>query len=62
MKLQLDFTLFAILLLVIPAGADDHYYQTDFTKEEFIARRAKIFEKIGKKEEYSLDVEEKLLL
>lgn len=25
-----------------------HYYQTDFTKEDFAERRAKIFEKIGK--------------
>jgi len=29
-------------------GQEKHYYQTDFSKEEFAERRAKIFEKIGK--------------
>ncbi len=48
MKLRLNFTLFAILLVAIPAGASEHYYQTDFTKDEFMKRRAKLFEKIGK--------------
>ena len=48
MKLHLNFTLFAILLFAIPAGASEHYYQSDFTKEEFVARRARVFEKIGK--------------
>jgi Xaa-Pro aminopeptidase len=27
---------------------EKHYYQTDFSKEDFAARRAKVFEKIGK--------------
>lgn len=29
-------------------GQERHYYQTDFSKEEFGERRAKVFEKIGK--------------
>lgn len=29
------------------AGQDRHYYQTDFPTEEFAARRAKLFDKIG---------------
>ena len=29
-------------------GQERNYYQTDFTKEEFVQRRAKLFEKIGK--------------
>jgi len=29
-------------------GQERHYYQTDFSKEEFAERRAKLFEKIGK--------------
>ena len=27
---------------------EKHYYQTDFSKEDFAERRAKVFEKIGK--------------
>lgn len=41
----------ALLLLtasVCTSGQEKHYYQTDFPKEEFAERRAKIFEKIGK--------------
>ncbi|MFN0139520.1 MAG: aminopeptidase P N-terminal domain-containing protein [Pyrinomonadaceae bacterium] len=41
----------ALLLLtasVCTSGQEKHYYQTDFSKEEFAERRAKIFEKIGK--------------
>jgi Xaa-Pro aminopeptidase len=40
-----------ILFLMTPVFAfaqEKHYYQTDFSKEEFAARRAKIYEKIGK--------------
>jgi Xaa-Pro aminopeptidase len=40
-----------ILFLTAPVFAyaqEKHYYQTDFSKEEFAERRAKIFEKIGK--------------
>ncbi len=33
---------------VIGIGQDRYYYQTDFSKEEFARRRARIFEKIGK--------------
>jgi Xaa-Pro aminopeptidase len=40
------------LCVALSAGAanaqDKHYYQTDFPKEEFAVRRAKLFEKIGK--------------
>lgn len=39
------------LLLLLSAsliGQDRHYYQNDFPKEEFVERRAKIFERIGK--------------
>ncbi len=38
-------------LLIAPVcifGQEKHYYQTDFPKEEFAERRAKLFEKIGK--------------
>ena len=45
------FTLSAVLLLaacLCANGQEKHYYQTDFSKEEFVARRAKLFEKIGK--------------
>ena len=40
-----------ILIMLIPIfgiGQEKNYYQTDFTKEDFANRRAKIFEKIGK--------------
>ncbi len=43
--------LFCFLLLVVPIfglGQEKHYYQTDFTREDFADRRAKVFEKIGK--------------
>ncbi len=42
--------LFAVCLFasVYGSGQEKHYYQTDFTKEEFAARRAKIFDAIGK--------------
>ncbi|MBK6751302.1 MAG: aminopeptidase P N-terminal domain-containing protein [Pyrinomonadaceae bacterium] len=42
-------TLFLLLVIAGSAFAQDrHYYQTDFPKEEFAARRAKLFERIGK--------------
>ncbi|MBK7709180.1 MAG: aminopeptidase P family protein [Acidobacteria bacterium] len=40
-----------LLLTLVPIfglGQEKHYYQPDFTKEEFAARRTRIFEKIGK--------------
>ncbi len=40
-----------ILIMIVPIfglGQEKHYYQTDFTKEDFANRRARIFEKIGK--------------
>ena len=40
-----------ILIMLVPIfgfGQEKHYYQTDFSKEDFAVRRAKIFEKIGK--------------
>ena len=51
MKLQRHCIWLMTFLLAIPAcafGQEKHYYQTDFPKEEFAERRAKIFEKIGK--------------
>jgi len=36
------------MLPICSLAQDRHYYQTDFTKEEFAERRAKLFEKIGK--------------
>lgn len=45
------FPLLAALILtacLCAAGQERHYYQTDFSKEEFRARRGKLFEKIGK--------------
>lgn len=41
---------FVILLLTITSlgfGQEKHYYQTDFPKEEFAERRARVFETIG---------------
>ncbi|MEZ5345188.1 MAG: aminopeptidase P N-terminal domain-containing protein [Pyrinomonadaceae bacterium] len=35
------------VITVLAAAQDRHYYQTDFPKKEFEARRAKIFESIG---------------
>ncbi|NOT49136.1 MAG: M24 family metallopeptidase [Acidobacteria bacterium] len=37
-----------LMASVCTSGQEKHYYQTDFPKEEFAERRAKIFEKIGK--------------
>ncbi len=51
MNLERTCTLSILLLFTIPAclfGQERHYYQTDFPKEEFADRRAKLFEKIGK--------------
>lgn len=51
MKLTLNSLSSILLLFTISAylyGQEKHYYQTDFSKEEFAERRAKIFEKIGK--------------
>ena len=42
---------FLIMFLVAPGygiAQEKHYYQTDFTKEEFAERRGKIFDQIGK--------------
>lgn len=42
-------SLFLLLTACVFVSAQEkHYYQTDFTKEEFAERRAKVFEKIGK--------------
>lgn len=51
MKLSRNFL--CVLLVFFTAnvsqfGQEKHYYQTDFPKEEFAERRAKLFEKIGK--------------
>lgn len=50
-KFQRSSIWFVILFSMLPIcslAQDRHYYQTDFTKEEFAERRAKLFEKIGK--------------
>ena len=51
MKLQEIGICIIILFLmtsVIVFGQEKHYFQTDFSKEDFAERRAKVFEKIGK--------------
>ncbi len=51
MKLKVNKIQFVILFLMSSFGVfaqEKHYYQTDFSKEDFAERRAKIFEKIGK--------------
>ena len=40
--------LYLLMFSVCAFSQEKHYYQTDFSKEEFAERRAKIFEKIGK--------------
>nr|HMS43644.1 aminopeptidase P N-terminal domain-containing protein [Pyrinomonadaceae bacterium] len=39
---------FFLTACVLVSAQEKHYYQTEFSKEEFAERRAKIFEKIGK--------------
>jgi len=49
-KLQRNSICLLVLFLALPIcsiAQDKHYHQTDFTKEEFAQRRAKVFEKIG---------------
>lgn len=51
MKLKVSKIHIAILLLMSSFcvfAQEKHYYQTDFSKEEFAERRRKLFEKIGK--------------
>jgi Xaa-Pro aminopeptidase len=51
MKIQREGIWIGVLLLTITTfvfGQEKHYYQTDFPKEEFAERRARLFEKIGK--------------
>jgi Xaa-Pro aminopeptidase len=50
MKLKVSQICLALLLLTTSVcifAQDKHYYQTDFSKEEFAERKAKIFENIG---------------
>ncbi|WP_339757656.1 Xaa-Pro peptidase family protein [Algoriphagus aquimarinus] len=48
MKIKNTITVLLFLLSIIPAIAQEkNYYQTDFSKEEFATRRAKIFVAIG---------------
>lgn len=48
MKSKNKLTVLLFLLSIIPALAQEkNYYQTDFSKEEFAIRRAKIFDEIG---------------
>lgn len=51
MNLKISKIHLAVLFLISFAcvfAQEKHYYQTDFSKEDFAERRAKIFEKIGK--------------
>jgi Xaa-Pro aminopeptidase len=51
MRLKRKVLCLTILFLMAPVFAlaqEKHYYQTDFSKEELAARRASIYEKIGK--------------
>lgn len=49
MKQRLDVWLFVIMLLAprFALTQEKHYFQTDFSVDEFTARRAKVFDKIG---------------
>ncbi len=52
MKQKTNLICLFVLLLIAPIygiAQEKHYYQTDFSKEEFAARRAKIFGEIGDK-------------
>ena len=50
MKQRLDVWLFVIMLLAprFALTQEKHYFQTDFSLDEFAGRRAQVFEKIGK--------------
>jgi len=48
-KRVIELALICMLAAVCVSAQEKHYYQTDFTKEEFGARRAKIFDAIGNK-------------
>jgi Xaa-Pro aminopeptidase len=51
MKMKFSKIGLVLVFLMAPAGIlaqEKHYYQTDFSKEDFAERRAKVFEKIGK--------------
>jgi Xaa-Pro aminopeptidase len=51
MKTKLSVFWLAVLFFSAMAfvqAQEKHYYQTDFSKEDFASRRAKVFEKIGK--------------
>ena len=47
MKKQFTFTLALLVILQTSIAQDKHHYQTDFSKEEFAARRSAIFDGIG---------------
>lgn len=48
MKIKNTLAILFFLLSVVPAiSQEKNYYQTDFSKEEFASRRAKIFDAIG---------------
>ncbi len=48
MKIKNTLAILLFLLSIIPAiSQEKNYYQTDFSKEEFATRRAKIFDAIG---------------
>lgn len=48
MNIKNVLTVLSLLLVILPAFSQEkNYYQTDFSKEEFATRRAKIFDAIG---------------
>ncbi len=47
MKLSISTGLILLVICTCTFAQEKHYFQTDFSKEEFINRRAKIYEKIG---------------
>ena len=46
-KRFIDTIVILILAVIVVSAQEKHYYQTDFSKEEFQARRETIFEQIG---------------
>ena len=49
MKLKITLLTLLVVVLSLSASAQEkHYYQTDFSKEEFAERRARIYDAIGK--------------
>jgi Xaa-Pro aminopeptidase len=47
MNKNISFTLILLIIFTVAISQNNHYYQTDFSKEEFTQRRSKIFDAIG---------------